>query len=230
MTKRWARTAARIYTFLIVPMASGLTAGALFVLSLSPAAVKQIAKAAGALSPLVPLLAALVVVIGSIVVALLNGVEARRTERDKRDLANKSFRDHVEARLARVWAVTDEAVGVKPYQPDVIENFIADVEELYWKGETAFAAFTREERNLIEDAINTCRQCNILARDWDAQYNSRSNELPRDAGIQERFSTSMVALEQVFREVFFDWDLAGRIMRTYETTQTYVTALYEQRR
>ena len=228
--KRWARIAAGIYSFLIVPITSALTAGALFVLSLSPTAIKQIAKVAAALSPLVPLFAVLVAAIVSIVVALLNGVEARRTERDKHDLANKSFRERVEPRLARVWAVIDEAVGVKPYQPDVIENFITDIEELYWKGEPGSAAFTREERNLIEDAINTCRQCNILARDWADQYYSKSNDLPLDAGIKERFWNSMVALELVFREVFFDWDLAGRIMHTYETTQNYVAALYARRR
>jgi hypothetical protein len=85
MTKSWARVAARVYTILIVPIASGFVAGALFVLSASPAALKHIADAAGTLSPFLTFLTVFVAAIGWYVTARLNGEEARHTERTKRE-------------------------------------------------------------------------------------------------------------------------------------------------
>jgi hypothetical protein len=134
-----------------VALGGGFIAGALFVswtLSFaSPAVLKHLTHVANTLSPFAPFFMVLAAGIGWFVAARLNGAEARRTEREKRDVANKAFRGHVEARLARVWAVIDEAVGVQPYQPTVVEQFISDVEELCWRGETTFDAFARNERN-----------------------------------------------------------------------------------
>ena len=60
--------------------------------------------------------------LGWIVSARLAGEEARKTEAAKRRIADAAHRDFVRARLDRVWAIVEEAVGVKPYQPDVVEG------------------------------------------------------------------------------------------------------------
>jgi hypothetical protein len=86
MTKTWARVTGRVYTFLIVPIASAFVAGVLFVLSLSPTAR---AYAAGAVSSFVPLFTILAAAIGWFVAAALNGEEARRAERDRRKHARQ---------------------------------------------------------------------------------------------------------------------------------------------
>jgi hypothetical protein len=99
MTKSWARIAARIYTCLIVPIASGLVAGALFVLSVSPAALKHIADAGGSLSTFNPMFGILVVALGWYVLAWRNGEEARKTERDRREHSRQGTRRQVRTLL-----------------------------------------------------------------------------------------------------------------------------------
>jgi hypothetical protein len=125
MTKTWARVAGRIYAFLIVPIASGLVAGALFVLSLSPAAVKQIADAAGGLSTFVPLFTVLAAAIGWFAVAALNGEEARHTERTKEEHARQGTLRQVRTLLRAALATLD------PFFFLHTELQLTDVEQAY---------------------------------------------------------------------------------------------------
>jgi hypothetical protein len=158
----------------------------------------------------------------------LSGDEARRTEREKRDVANAAHRDLVRARINRVWGIIDEAVGVKPYQPAVVELFIAETETLYWRTET-FQAFSPAEHDLIRRALDRARLDNALTMSAITEDALRQSRKSQTDVIREYFQASLAALEIVFRDVFGDDALAEQIARRYREGAEWVALIYSRR-
>jgi hypothetical protein len=172
----WASVAARLYTFLIVPVASGLVAGALFVLSLSPAAVKQIAHAAGALSMFVPLFTVLAAAIGWFVAAALNGREARRTESAKQEHARQGTRRQIRTLLRDALATIDPFFYLfkRTQFEDVIRTYERFVDRLNER-ETAIA-LEDAEYDAVDTFVATLGRKIALARRHAAEAASAASE------------------------------------------------------
>jgi hypothetical protein len=192
-----------------------------------PDVLKHVADVASAVAPILTFLTVVAAALGWIVSARLAGEEARKTEEAKRRIADAAHRDLVRARLDRVWGIIDEAVGVKPYQPDAVEDFIAETEHLYWKVET-FQAFTDAEHRLIREVLDRARLDNALtmrATTEDALKKSGKSETDV---IREYFQTSLASLEDVFRNVFRDDELADKIARRHKDGAEWIGLMYQR--
>jgi hypothetical protein len=192
-----------------------------------PDVLKHVSDVAAALGPVLTFLTVVAAAAGWIVTARLSGEEARRTEREKRDVANAAHRDLVRARLDRVWGIIDEAVGVKPYQPDVVELFIIETENLYWKTET-FQAFSSAEHDLIRKALDRARLDNALTMRAITEDALRQSGKSQTDVIREYFQGSLAALETVFRDVFNDAELADEVARRHQQGAEWVALMYSR--
>ena len=210
-----SRVAADIDPIFIV-LAGGFVAVGVLVISVlafwalwnaSPAVLKHVTHVTGALAPGLTFFAVLVAAIGWYVTAWRNGVEARRTEREKREIANEAVRDLVRARLKRIWEVIREAVSSdKPYNPDSIDYFLDEIQKNYWKVDT-FAAFSRDEHALIRRALDDCQLDNNIATRMVESNGWNPGEC---------FLRSLAALGPIFRDVFGDEELGAQIERTHD--------------
>lgn len=197
----------------------------------SPNILKHVTNVAAALSPIFTFLTVVVAATGWVVSARLSGEEARRTERAKQAVADAAHRDFVRARLERVWGIIDEAVGIKPYQPLVVERFIAETEDLYWKPET-FQPFTQPEHNLIRLALDRARLDNALTSNAITDEQLAQTGRTRTDVIREYFIESLRTLETLFRDVFNDAALTDTIARSRARSEEWVelTRQHMQRR
>lgn len=202
-------------------------------LSLAPSdVVRRVGAAAAALAPLATFVTVLTAVVGWTSAARAAGDEARRTEREKRDFQNAAHRSQLRARLLRCWGIIDEAVGVKPYQPDVIERLISEAEGAYWDPPT-FGAFSFQEQELIRTTLDQMRVDNVIAIKMLSGISALSSEgkTPRReafAAICESFTSSLSALVRLFQLVFDDTATADAILRRYNQTRQRVDAWYER--
>jgi hypothetical protein len=200
-------------------------------LSLAPSdEVRRVGAAASALAPLATFATVLTAVVGWTAAARAAGDEARRTEREKRDVQNAAHRSQLRARLLRCWGIIDEAVGIKPYQPDVVEHFISEAERVYWDPPT-FGAFSFREQELIRTLLDQMRVDNAIASETLADIKASSSEgkVPRREAfgvICESFTSALSALVRVFQLVFNDSATADLIFRRYNQTRERVDAGY----
>lgn len=205
-----------------------LTAAAFGLLWLAPPNIlKHVTDVSAAIAPVLTFLTVVAAALGWIVAARLAGEESRKTENAKRRIADAAHRDLVRARFDRVWGIIDEAVGVKPYQPDVVERFIAETEELYWKTET-FQAFSSAEHDLIRKALDHARVDNALTLSAITEDALKRSGKTRTDVIREYFQTSLEALEIVFRDVFDDSELAEEIARRHQEGADWVAHMYSR--
>jgi hypothetical protein len=198
----------------IVAFGGGFIAGALFVswaLSFaSPAVLKQLTHVANTLSPFAPFFTVLAAAIGWYAAALFNGEQARRTEREKREIANEAVRGRMRDRIKRMWGAIRQAVSSeKPYDPGSIKDFLGsikfflnEIQNFYWELDT-FAAFTPSKRDLLRKALDYCQ--------LDNQKATRTAYDPENWNPGECFRQSLAALEPVFRVVFGDEKIAAEI-------------------
>lgn len=209
----------RLYVLAFILLAAALF---LFLFGEPADVLKHVADVAGAIAPALTLLAVIAGVTGWSLSARFAGEESRRTEGEKRSAANQAHRGLVRARLKRVWAIVDEAVGIKPYQPDVVEDFVAQTEELYWRVDT-FAAFSEAEHEKIRNVLDRCRLDNNLAR-------RRLEQNPEDADLVKReyFLQSLDDLEVTFRDVFADQELANAIRHRAEWARQIIAVRRER--
>jgi hypothetical protein len=173
----------------------------------SPAVLKHVTHVAGALAPGLTFLS---VFVAAIVTAIGWSV-TRGIEREKREVANEAVRDLVRARLKRIWEVIREAVSSTsktPYNPGSIKYFLDEIQTIYWKVDT-FAAFSRDEHDLIRRALDDCQLDNQNAK-------RMVNDPAENWNPGECFLPSLAALEPVFRVVFGDEEIAAKIGRTHD--------------
>lgn len=222
------KTAALVISFLIVLL---LATGAFLAAFASDKFLARLSAVTSALAPLGALLAVIVAAIGWSAAARAAGEQSRSTEREKREIAYEAHRGLLRARLLRVWGIVDEAVGfIKPYQPNVIEQFTKDAEDVYWDVNT-FAAFTAKEQALVRHALDRVRVDNSITMQMlqDETAQAHGSRRSRET-VSEAFLTSLDALENVFREVLRDADFADAIRSRYENTHARVAASYERER
>lgn len=207
-----------------------LAAAAFVLLWLEPPDIlKHVADVATAVGPVLTFLTVVAAALGWIVSSRLAGEESRKTDDAKRRIADAAHRDLVRARLDRVWGIIDEAVGVKPYQPDVVELFIVETENLYWKTET-FQAFSSAEHDLIRKALDRARLDNALIMRAITKDELQQSGKSQTDVIREYFQTSLAALEAVFRGVFGDAELADKIAHRHQQGAEWVALMYARRR
>jgi hypothetical protein len=191
-----------------------------------PDFVSHLARVGNAVGPFAVFLTVLTAAIGWIVGARAAGEETRKTEREKRASSREAHRGLLRARLLRVWGIIDEAVGVKPYQPDIVERFIAEAEEIYWRVDT-FASFSESEQQEIRGLLDTARLDNMISRKMiDAREKDGADfrEIVWDC-----FLSPLDSLSRVFADVFHDDNTAARIRLRYEETAELVE-LFKNRR
>jgi Flp pilus assembly pilin Flp len=188
---RWSRVAAGVDPIFIVLIAGVLAIGGLvfWLWNASPAVLKHATHVAGALAPVAVLVAAIAAAIGWYV---------------KRKITNDAVRDRVRARLKRIWEAIREAVRSKArYNPGSITFFLNEIQKIYWEVDM-FAAFTRDEHDLLRTALDDCQLDNKDATRMVNDPLERWNP-------GECFLRSLEALEPVFRVVFGDEKIAAEI-------------------
>lgn len=200
-----------------IVIVSLLLLAAIIALSTAPdALVHRLAAATTALAPLGTFAAIAIAVVGWRAAAQAAGEEARRTEREKRETADAAHRGLVRARIWRLWSAIDGFVGVRPYEPALLEHFVGDLETAYWQVDT-FRAFSESEHELIRMAFDTIRLDNSVAFGMaqEAAREKVPGERPRDI-IREAFITSLEAIATVFGEVYMERKLADVVTARHD--------------